>query len=658
MLLLFVSHILSNRGFRIIRILIPTENDTMDAFNQPNSASDLFEAYTVEDLKKMGAYLLEVLNRSGIRPPKLEIPPKATLLPSRKAQRIEWIQVCLTHEPFLRYLYDQMTDLEQAAVQEMVHATNGVLEMNRFEAKYGDFPQTAYSAFSYHYGRKKDDRFPPLALFVLQSRWMPREFQALFQNFVPKPQSLDTPILDHLPERVPVAFYNWDDGDDDETAPLIQHLTEQAAFNDLTALLHLIDQGKVSVSNKTGKPTKACIKSIRNILFSGDFYDADLEAHHRWDVQMGAAGIRPFAWIMLLQAGGLAKASGTKLVLSRTGRAALTKPTQDVIAQIWPKWLNNKLMHEMSRIEVIKGQKSRGRPLYVAPPCRQNIAAALAELEAGQWIKTIDFFKFLIANNHDFDVVRDGWGLYLGDPHYGSFGYSHITWEHVNGRFARALLLEYAATLGLIDVALVSPWGALNDLGDLWGADDLSCLSRYDGLWALRLNSLGAWVFGKKPEYTPEFYDDASIRVLPNLEIVPLSSVAASADELFLGRFCRQTSERVWRIDLKRLLAAVEEGIDLASIVSFLGERNADKMPQPVQTFFDDVRSRIGKVQDVGDAVLIKCADEALARLIASDTEMQKLCLPAGDTFLAVPKDNQKRFRKALQKLGYVLSRK
>ena len=123
----------------------------------------------------------------------------------------------------------------------------------------------------------------------------------------------------------------------------------------------------------------------------------------------------------------------------------------------------------MSRIEVIKGQKSRGRPLHVAPPCRQNIAAALAELETGQWIKTMDFFKFLIANNHDFDVVRDGWGLYFGDPHYGSFGYSHITWEHVNGRFARALLLEYAATLGLIDVALVSPWGALNDLGTSGG---------------------------------------------------------------------------------------------------------------------------------------------------------------------------------------------
>ena len=60
-------------------------------------------------------------------------------------------------------------------------------------------------------------------------------------------------------------------------------------------------------------------------------------------------------------------------------------------------------------------------------------------------------------------------GVFTSATRITGFGYSHITWEHVNGRFARALLLEYAATLGLIDVAVVSPWGALNDLGDLWG---------------------------------------------------------------------------------------------------------------------------------------------------------------------------------------------
>jgi hypothetical protein len=627
------------------------EVDTMNILIQPNSLSELFEAYILEDLKKIGVYLLEALNRSQIRPPKLEIPAKATLLPSRKAERIKWIRICLTHEPFLRYLYEQMTDLDQAVVQEMVYDADGALERNRFEAKYGKLPETSYSAFSYHYGQKKSKPFPPLALFVLNSRWMPRELQAHFQGFVPKPRDLVTPTINQLPSRVPVAFSN------DDMAPLVQHLTEQPALNDLTAILRLIDRGKVSVSSKTGKPTKACIKSIRNVLFGGDFYEADTEAHHRWDIQMGASGIRPFAWIMLLQAGGLAKSGGAKLVLSRTGHLALNKPPQEVIAQLWRRWLNNTLLHEMSRIEVIKGQKSRRRPLYVAPPCRQNISEALAELDEGVWIKTTDFFKFLTANDHDFDVVRDAWGLYIGDQHYGSFGYSHITWDHLNGRFARVLLLEYAATLGLIDVALVLPWGALDDISELWGADEFSCLSRYDGLWALRLTSLGAWIVGKRQEYTPQFYDDASLRVLPNLEIALMSSVAASADELFLERFCTQASERVWRIDSKKLLAAVEEGIDVESVVTFLSDRNPGDLPQPVRAFFDDVREKTGKVQDCGEAILIKCADKALARLIACDSRSQKLCLPAGDTFLAVPKNKEKAFRKALRKLGYIVNR-
>ena len=69
------------------------EIDTMNLLSQPNSLTELFEAYNVEDLKKIGAYLLGALTRSKIRPPKLEIPAKATLLPSRKAERIKWIRI-------------------------------------------------------------------------------------------------------------------------------------------------------------------------------------------------------------------------------------------------------------------------------------------------------------------------------------------------------------------------------------------------------------------------------------------------------------------------------------------------------------------------------------------------------------------------------------
>ena len=39
------------------------------------------------------------------------------------------------------------------------------------------------------------------------------------------------------------------------------------------------------------------------------------------------------------------------------------------------------------------------------------------------------------------------------------------------------------------------PQGARGDYWDRWGADDLSCFSRYDGLMSFRLTPLGALTF-------------------------------------------------------------------------------------------------------------------------------------------------------------------
>ena len=65
-------------------------------------------------------------------------------------------------------------------------------------------------------------------------------------------------------------------------------------------------------------------------------------------------------------------------------------------------------------------------------------------------------------------------------------------WNALEGRYALCVLFEYAATLGVIDVAYASPRGARDDYRELWGADRYDSLSRYDGLAAIRVNDLGA----------------------------------------------------------------------------------------------------------------------------------------------------------------------
>jgi hypothetical protein len=54
------------------------------------------------------------------------------------------------------------------------------------------------------------------------------------------------------------------------------------------------------------------------------------------------------------------------------------------------------------------------------------------------------------------------------------------------------VLFEYAATMGVIDVAYTDPAGARDDYRKLWGGGSVAWLSRYDGLVAVRVNELGA----------------------------------------------------------------------------------------------------------------------------------------------------------------------
>ncbi|MEV6296152.1 hypothetical protein AB0M41_38300 [Streptomyces sp. NPDC051896] len=76
----------------------------------------------------------------------------------------------------------------------------------------------------------------------------------------------------------------------------------------------------------------------------------------------------------------------------------------------------------------------------------------------------------------------------------------------------------------------IDPDGARDDFRHVWGADWLQRLSRYDGLLAIRLNSLGAYAPGRTDAYRPGPEPAAGarspVRVLPNFDIVALDGLA------------------------------------------------------------------------------------------------------------------------------------
>ena len=289
------------------------------------------------------------------------------------------------------------------------------------------------------------------------------------------------------------------------------------------------------------------------------------------------------------------------------------------------------------------------------------VAKALSKCPPGEWLDVDALFKQMRRGRMSPTIARSEralWMLYLEDPEYGSFGYAGFgKWELLEGRYTLAVLFEYAGTLGLIDLDYVHPAGARDDFRDNWGGEDLDALSRYDGLVAIRLNALGAYVLGLTDTYEPPAAvtpDVRPLKVLPNLDVVATDRLSA-ADRLTLSAFAEQTADQVWTVSTASLLAGADAGRQLDEFTRFLGGRSELDLPGALTTLISDVRRRIEQLTDLGHVRLIECAEPATAALIARDKRLRPLCRLLGDRYLAVPQDHEPKFRKALLRLGYLL---
>ncbi|MGH9328693.1 MAG: hypothetical protein ACRD2B_18650 [Terriglobia bacterium] len=577
----------------------------------------------------------------------------ATKLPTRKAELADLVARHLAGER-LHAVWQRLDELQQAAVAEVVHSESTTFPTTRFQAKYGKAPDWGTSD-TYGY-----NRVPSPLCFFFYSGVMPDDLRERLKAFVPPPVDAKVEITDTLPANYDRPFERWDAQSKTtkkwtEPVPIVVHPSERVASRELLSVLRLVDAGKVTVSDKTRRASSSTVSAIASLLEGGDYYPY-VPAKDKWHDE-NAGPIRAFAWPLLIQAGGLAQLSGTRLQLTKAGRNALSAPAADTLRSLWKKWLNATLLDELSRIECVKGQTGKGkRGLTAVSPRRNAIACTLAECPSRSWIASEEFFRLMRASESDFKVTRSPWDLYIGELQYGSLGYDggELVLEEA---YLRCFLLEYTATLGLIDVALIPPADAERDFGSLWGTDDLPYFSRYDGLMYLRINALGAWCLGSTDAYAQAPVEKKHVlRVLPNLEIAVIANELDQADRLALDIYAARLSERVFQLHPRKILAAIEEGRSMSEIREFLATRSEEPLPETVNRLLDDVAERSARVCDRGLARLAECADAALAALISSDTRTRRLCMRAGDRHLVVPVRSEAAFRRALRDLGYFLA--
>jgi hypothetical protein len=253
---------------------------------------------------------------------------------------------------------------------------------------------------------------------------------------------------------------------------------------------------------------------------------------------------------------------------------------------------------------------------------------------------------------------RSCWRLFPNQPRRKWAPWKRFPGNIVQERYILCLLFEYAAPLGIIDVAYEHPADARNDYTDQWGGDDLRFLSRYDGLRYFRLTPLGAFILRLTDTYETRAEEPrVSLTVLPNRRIRIDQGELSPDQALLFENFAGQEDAALWSMNEAKALKSIEKGARLAEFRTFLQAGDPQPLPETVEGFLAAVEQRGTACVCKGTALLVECLSAEVAEVIARDARAGKYCQRAGNRGLVVPVDKEKAFRDALNALGYGMPR-
>ncbi len=575
-------------------------------------------------------------------------------LPTRKADFVEFIKKRLLGDP-KRWLGKE-PEAERTAWAEIAH--HGEMRPDAFEAKFGlPFPkiaggwqEKAQTVFAYTVFRSDPDGAHDL----------PDELKQAVAPLLAPPQPLELPgcaTAEELSEW-PAPVEGWSPQGMPRERKAEVRETATVAPAEATALLALAAKGKLKIA-KSRQATAATERAVTPLLVGGDFPldDPNPRPSPYYLEPKPPGAVRAAAWPGFLVAAKWAKASADgKLSLTKAGTSLLSGFDAVAYREGIERLINDDKFDELARIPEIRGQSGRGKRYLTNPALRRGtIFDGLAEMPPGRWFSFDEVFRFLWANGFAFETSDEPGSLYLVEAHYGQL-YVNGAGNKLSRLYLSAVLFETFGTLGLVDVAFCPPHGERDEFSRHLGVGELAYLSRYDGLFGIRINPLGAFCLGIAESLeVPAPAATGQFRVLPTLEIALTGGRCEPFDALRIERACVSVSDHLWRLDEATILRSMENGQVLDEIEEGIRSLAGESLPSTVVSFFHDIRDRATAVVRREEAELIEFRDARTATLLASRPELRKICERAGEKSLVVPKKNLRALATRLKQHGYLL---
>lgn len=547
---------------------------------------------------------------------------------TRKADRIDHICRQMLSAETLPGVWQRLDPVAQQAVSNAYH-NEGLFDMQAFIAQYGDLPPRPKGDDYYSVYYRQPILFD---LFVINSQ-VPADLMPLLENLVLPVERFQLEGIATLPARFSRGGMS---------SQIHQVETENVGRADLLTFLQFVEYGALSWSQTNRELTAGSLRKVYDSLVAADFHPepAKLTGRHV---------IRPFGLNVFTQSAGLVEAGR----LSAAGREYLKSQSPTLFLEAFERWVEQGQFDELTRIAQLRGLNARGTRLTPPASRREKIIEALSWCPTDRWISIQDFYRAVKIWQFDFDVELTGWSQLYAGP-YKDYGYMNDNdyWSIVHGLYINAVVMEYMATIGAVDVAYVSEAFSIVDHAEFYFD---SVLSLHEGLLYFRINKWGAFLLGQADDYVPALPPRRELFVIDEALQLQVLTDLLPGEQLQLDVVAEQVEGNRYRLGPEKLLTAVESGQEFDRLADFLTSNNRGLPPQPVLDWLAQLKRNIGLFKEGTTAVMIRLKQPGLLAVIEQDTALSKLCRPLDNTMVLVQSSNLKKFRQRLKEVGYLM---
>ena len=329
---------------------------------------------------------------------------------------------------------------------------------------------------------------------------------------------------------------------------------------DFVSIIKLVNSAKFKTTKASQMPNKTAMIKMNEVMINKEiFYEDDIN-----DIRVIDNTIRLYGISKLLLESEILEIQNGTLILGDYADDFLMMNTAEKSKFLLEAYIKADI-NELKRINELK-LKTDYEGDYST--CRNVILKYLKKAPIDKWINIEQLLKLIKKLDRNF-LEKEVGTIYTYSDYEHYYYPNQNSWEDEEGRFIEVVLIEYLASIGIVDLLITDDW---ND-------DDIE----YFKVEYLKLTPLGAHILGINDDYKVEkIKDETGIIIQPNYEIMVPEGSMKEVHCIYLDRFAEKLSEdtvSIYKISFKAMVTALDNEISIEEITEYFKEFSQNEIP-------------------------------------------------------------------------------